>query len=148
MKTITFIILCIFIIIKSNAQVSQSSTLHQEILATDTAFFNAYNICDLETQAKHISDTIEFFHDKGGFTNDKKGLIESLKNNICNKVTRTLVPDSFEVYEIPDYGAVAMGYHTFYNKLEPDAPQKPGRFVMIYKKQNNVWQMTKALSLH
>ena len=130
------------------AQLPETDTLYQEILATDTAFFNAYNTCDLETQAKYIADDIEFFHDKGGFTNDKKGLIESLKNNICNKVTRTLVPGSFEVHGIAGYGAVAMGYHTFFNKLEPDAPQKPGRFVTIFKKNDGVWQMTKVVSLH
>ena len=130
------------------AQLPETDALYQEILAADTAFFKAYNTCDIEILTKHISENIEFFHDKGGFTNDKKGLVESIKNNICNKVTRTLISDSFEVHEIANYGAVAMGYHTFYNALEPDAPQKPGRFVMIYKKQNNVWQMTKVISLH
>lgn len=148
MKLFLTIIIVLTVTFSTKAQLPETSTLYQEILATDTAFFDAYNTCDLETMAKHISENIEFFHDKGGFTNDKNGLMKSLKNNICNKVTRTLVPNSFEVHEIPDYGAVSMGYHTFFNKLEPDAPQKPGRFVTIYKKQNDVWQMTKVISLH
>jgi len=75
------------------AQLPETDALYQEILAADTAFFKAYNTCDIEILTKHISENIEFFHDKGGFTNDKKGLVESIKNNICNKVTRTLISD-------------------------------------------------------
>lgn len=142
----TSILLCIPFV--GFTQVSEDSALCKEIFKMDTAFFKAYNECDLVTQAKYISKDLEFYHDKGGFSNDKQELLESLKNNICGKVTRTLVPGSFEVHEIPNYGAVALGYHTFYNKGDPDAPQKPGRFVNLVTKKDGVWQMTKVISLH
>ena len=40
--------------------------LFDEIMEMDKRFFHAYNNCDLETQASIYSDSIEFFHDKGG----------------------------------------------------------------------------------
>ncbi len=34
------------------------------------------------------------------------GLVEAIKNNICGKVTREMVPERLEVYPIYNYGAV------------------------------------------
>ena len=61
------------------------------------------------------ADDIEFYHDRGGLETSKKNLVESIHKNICGKVTRTLAPNSIEVYEIMGYGAVEFGYHSFKN---------------------------------
>ncbi|TVZ53245.1 nuclear transport factor 2 family protein [Dokdonia sp. Hel_I_53] len=149
MKIIFIVSFTLLFCLQSFAQLPKESSLYKEILAMDTAFFEAYNNCDLDAQDAMISEKIEFFHDKGGYTTDKQGLLESLKNNICGKVKRTLVEGSFEVHEIPNYGVVAMGYHTFYNKQEPDAEQKPGRFInLLTKNEKEIWQLTKVISLH
>ena len=122
--------------------------LYDTIVQLDQHYFNAYNSCDLKTQAALYSESIEFYHDKGGLMTDKQKLIDAIENNICGKVTRTLVPGSIEVYPIKDYGAVQMGYHKFYNNQEPTAPSKASRFIMIWQHNNDTWQITKVISLH
>ena len=122
--------------------------LHNEILQMDTKYFNAYNSCDMKTQAEMYDEDLEFFHDKGGLSTSKSDLLKALKKNICNKVTRTLIKGSVEVYPIKDYGAIQIGYHKFYNKQEPNAKSIPSKFIVIWKKKNNSWKITKVISLH
>ena len=113
--------------------------LHNQIVKMDAKYFNAYNTCDMETQTDLYNENIEFFHDKGGLLTDKKELLKSLKENICNKVTRTLIKGSIEVYPIKNYGAIEIGYHKFYNKEEPNAKSVPSKFIMVWKKEKNNW---------
>lgn len=122
--------------------------LHNQIVKMDAIYFTAYNNCDLETQADLYDENIEFFHDKGGLSTDKNGLLKALKENICNKVTRTLIKGSIEVYPIKDYGAIEIGYHKFFNKEEPNAKSIPSKFIMVWKKEKNTWKITKVISLH
>ena len=122
--------------------------LYNEIVNMDTKYFTAYNTCDMETQAAIYDEDIEFFHDKGGLATDKQGLLKSLKENICGKVTRTLIKGSIEVYPIKNYGAIQIGYHKFFNKEEPNAKSIPSKFIVIWKHQNKKWRMTKVISLH
>ncbi len=105
-----------------------------QIVAMDKAFFNAYNTCDLEKQSSIYSENIEFFNDKRGLMTSKEELLAGTKNNICGKVTRTLIEGSIEVYPINGYGAVEIGYHKFYNNQEPDAPSYPSKFIIMWKK--------------
>ena len=122
--------------------------LHTEILKMDTKYFNAYNSCDMKTQAEIYDEDLEFFHDKGGLMTSKSDLLRSLEKNICGKVTRTLIKGSVEVYPIKNYGAVQIGYHKFFNKEEPDAKSVPSKFIVIWKNKNNSWKITKVISLH
>ena len=122
--------------------------LHDAILAMDEEYFVAYNTCDLETQERMYADDMEFYHDIGGLMTDKAALIQALKDNICGKVTRELIPGSMEVYPIAGYGAVAEGYHKFFNKEEPNAPQKPSKFITIWKDTPAGWKMARIVSLH
>lgn len=122
--------------------------IHNEIVKMDSIFFNAYNTCDLKTQDELYSENLEFYHDKGGLMTSKKDILEGTKNNICGKVTRILIPNSIEVYPIKDYGAIEIGYHRFYNNQEPDAVSKPSKFIVVWKKENTTWKITKVISLH
>lgn len=122
--------------------------LYEKIVALDKQYFDAYNTCDMETQANMYAEDIEFFHDKGGLMTSKPDLLQSLKDNICDKVTRELVPGSIEVYPINNYGAIEIGYHKFYNSEEPDAISTPSKFIAVWKNTNENWQMTKVISLH
>ncbi|ARV07829.1 DUF4440 domain-containing protein [Polaribacter sp. SA4-10] len=153
-KILLAILMFLFSLIM-NAQVNEiqkykapNLELHNEIIKMDSIYFAAYNNCDMKTQAHLYDEKIEFFHDKGGFANDKTALLKSLKDNICNKVTRTLINGSVEVYPIKDYGAIQIGYHKFYNKEEPNAKSKPSKFIVVWKKENKNWKMTKVISLH
>jgi ketosteroid isomerase-like protein len=138
-----------------NAQVDEIPTykasnteLYKEISKMDSINFTAYNTCDIKTQAAIYADNLEFFHDKGGLSTDKKALLKALKDNICNKVTRTLIKGSIEVYPIHNYGAIQIGYHKFYNNQEPNAKSIPSKFVVVWKKENQSWKITKVISLH
>ncbi|HTI59622.1 nuclear transport factor 2 family protein [Mucilaginibacter sp.] len=122
--------------------------LYNTIVHMDSVYFNAYNTCDMATQAAIYSDSIEFYHDKGGLMTSKKDLLKALKDNICGKVTRVLVPGSIEVYPIGNWGAVEIGLHRFINHVESETPSKPDKFIVIWRLRDNKWQITKVVSLH
>lgn len=133
---------------ESLAQVPQDSALYQKIESLDAAYFTAYNTCDLDTQARLLDDALEFYHDQGGLSTSKPEILEALRVNICNKVTRSLVAGSMEVHEIKGFGAVALGLHRFHNREEPDAVSKPSRFVTVWKQNGEAWTMYRIISLH
>jgi hypothetical protein len=123
--------------------------LYDEIVYMDSVFFEAYNTCKLDMVNALFSDNIEFYHDQGGLTTDKKQIIEALKNNICGKVTRELKKGSIEVYPIPGYGAIEMGLHGFYNKKEKtNGPTRFSKFVHTWHKENGQWKLARVISLH
>ncbi len=122
--------------------------LYDTIVELDSIFFTAYNTCDLKKQSELISEDLEFYHDQGGLSTSKEGIMEAMEKNICGKVTRELVKGSIEVYEIPGFGAVQMGLHKFHNKAEPDAISKASKFVTIWKRNDEDWKMTRVISLH
>jgi ketosteroid isomerase-like protein len=122
--------------------------LYKTIASLDSTYFAAYNSCNMAKQAEMYAEDIEFFHDRGGLMTSKRDLLASIEKNICGKVTRTLVKGSIEVYPIHGYGAVEIGYHSFYNKQEPDAPMHPSKFIMIWHLKDGQWKINKVISLH
>ena len=128
--------------------VPQSVELYNAIVHMDSVYFNAYNSCDMETQARLYADSIEFYHDKGGLMTSKKDLLEAIKKNICGKVTREVVPGSIEVYPIASFGAVELGLHIFINHAEGDSRSKPDRFIIVWQQKNDTWQISRVISLH
>jgi hypothetical protein len=126
----------------------ESQALYDTILHMDSIYFHAYNTCDMVTQAALYSDSIEFYHDKGGLETNKQRLLEAIQKNICGKVTRVLVKGSVEVYPIAGYGAVEIGLHRFINHQESEIPSKPDKFILIWRHQNDRWQITRVISLH
>ena len=118
------------------------------IVAMDKEYFDAYNTCDMKKQASIYSEDLEFFHDKGGLSTSKQEILTSLEENICGKITRTLIDGSIEVYPIKDYGAIEMGYHKFYNNQEPGAKSKPSRFIIAWKNDGEKWLISKVISIH
>ncbi|HYV92724.1 MAG TPA: nuclear transport factor 2 family protein [Chitinophagales bacterium] len=128
--------------------VPASVELYDTIVHLDSLYFDTYNTCNLEKMSTMMSDDIEFYHDRGGVSTSKKEILEGIKKNICGKVTRTLVKNSIEVYPIHDYGAVEIGYHSFHNNEEPDAPSKDSMFIVIWQRKDGNWKMTRVISLH
>ncbi len=131
--------------------VPDDQQLHDTIVYLDSIFFAAYNTCDvnLEKYASFYDDSVEFYHDKGGFSNSKADIVEGTKKNVCGKVTRELVKGSIEVYPIKGYGAVEMGLHKFHNNTEKETtPSRAGKFVIIWQHKNNEWKIKKVISLH
>ncbi len=123
--------------------------LHDTVSMLDSIFFEAYNNCRLYVFDSLISEDIEFYHDQGGFSNSKSGLIESLKNNICGKVSRIILTGSIEVYQIPNFGAVQFGYHRFINSQEPpNSTSRYSKFVHTWKRESTGWKLFRVISLH
>jgi hypothetical protein len=126
----------------------QSQALYDTIVHMDSIYFHAYNACDMATQAALYADSIEFYHDKGGLETNKQRILEAIQKNICGKVTRVLVKGSLEVYPIAGYGAIEIGLHRFINHQESEIPSKPDKFILVWRHQNDRWQITRVISLH
>ncbi len=86
--------------------INSQAELDKAVAALDAALFDSYNRCDLEKFASFFTDDVEFYHDQGGVTLGKAALTDSVKKNICGKVTRELVPGTLQVYHMKGYGAV------------------------------------------
>ena len=129
--------------------IPESKELHDTVARLDSILFDAYNNCKLDIFASLVSDDIEFYHDRGGLSTSKPGLVTALKNNICDKVTRELLKGSIEVYPIPNYGAVEMGIHRFHNNQEKDGgPSRFSKFVHIWHREDGGWRLSRVISLH
>ncbi len=129
----------------------EDQNLYDTIVSMDSVFFEAYNTCNfnLDKYAAFYSDNIEFYHDQGGLMTSKKAIIDATKKNVCGKVTRELVKGSIEVYPIKNFGAVEIGFHKFHNNTEKEgAPSHAGRFVITWQNKDNVWKITRVISLH
>ena len=127
--------------------VPESRQLHDTIARMDSILFEAYNTCKLDIFESLISNDIEFYHDRGGLSTSKKDLVRSIQNNICGKVTREVLKGSIEVYPIPNYGAVEMGAHRFYN-IQEKGHSRFSRFVHIWHRENGEWRISRVISLH
>ena len=128
---------------------AQSSASPQSLFDTvqslDTKLFDAYNHCDLTTVSSMVAEDLEFYHDVTGFSAGRQSLLDGLKENICGKVTRELVPGTLEVYPIAHYGAVEIGVHRFHH---PGDPTNIGeaKFITLWQNEDGVWKITRALS--
>jgi hypothetical protein len=125
----------------------ESKELYDSIVRMDSVWEDSYNHCKMDVQEQIFSEDLEFYHDRGGVSTSKKGLIEALKKNICGKVTRELLKGSIEVYPIHDYGAVEMGYHRFHN-INERSTSRFARFIHIWRRENGQWKITRVISLH
>jgi hypothetical protein len=125
--------------------------LYDTIMRLDSSFFHAYNTCNtnLEQYAAFFLEDIEFYHDKGGLATSKADIVEGTRKYVCGKVTRQLVKGSTEVYPVADFGAIEIGYHTFWNHAEANSkPSRPGRFVIAWQRNPDGWKIKRVISLH
>lgn len=94
-----------------------SQALYDTILKMDKLLFDAFNSRDTATLKLLFTEDLEFYHDKGGLSRYAQNM-ENFKSNFANdnKLNRTLVNETTEVYPIKDYGAIQTGLHTFCHK--------------------------------
>jgi len=127
-----------------------AAELTRTVAALDTRLFDAYNRCDLDTLGAIVADDLEFYHDKTGLSRGRAPFIEALRNNICGKVHRDLVPGSLEVYPLRTYGAVEIGSHVFCDPRQTARcdPRTSGaaRFVMLWQNDGGPWKLTRVIS--
>lgn len=128
-----------------NHPASPGDPLATEIGALDAKVFGAYNSCDLATFAAFFDPGVAFYHDTGGATFERDAMVDGVRKYICGKVKRELIPASFHVYPIKDYGAIEEGEHRFCD-LATGQCEGIAKFVMVWAKRDGVWQITSVLS--
>src|SRR5580698_8657142 len=106
--------------------------------------FNAQNLDSLKT---FFSTDLEWFQDNGGLIHYDT-VFMNFKNNFDKglKLKRTLVKGSLEVHPIKNYGAIKIGVHQFRNMENGKEQLGTFKFVMIWRNQNDKWQITRVIS--
>jgi len=134
------------------ASIAVPSPADDGLLATDAAFWQAFNRCDAVAMGKLVAADIEFYHDKTGLTQGREALVNSLVKGPCGtpglRVRRELVADSVAVDTVPGYGAIVTGVHRFYAKQGEAAEFLDGdaRFAIVWHKAGTRWEMRRVLS--
>ena len=122
-----------------------SDPLYQTVAGLDTELFSAYNSCQLDKLGSLVAEDLEFYHDKTGLAIGRQLFIGAIKNNICGKVHRELVPGTLEIYPMEGFGAVEIGVHRF---THPGDPHNIGeaKFITLWQHKDGSWKMTRAIS--
>lgn len=124
--------------------------LTAEIRAVDTAMFDAFNHCDqpgqLEKYLAYFSPDLEFYHDNGGLAlGVEQQRVETAKY-VCGKFARELVPESYAVFPIKDFGAVSRGTHRFCH-FDSGRCEGEADFLIIYRREaSGGWKVTRVVS--
>ena len=153
-KTLLFLLLFAICVPRAAAQavlslndIKSQAELDKAIAALDGALFDSYNRCDLEKFSSFFADDVEFYHDQGGATLGRAALTDSIKKNICGKVTRELVPGTLQVHYMKGYGAVEMGVHRFHHPGHEDTEGVgEASFIHLWQYKDGVWKITRVIS--
>ena len=130
-------------------QTAPDDALFKQVASLDAKVFEAYNTCDLDTFASLFSDDVEFYHDKGGLMRGKPALVEAVKNNICGKTRRDLVPGTLEVHPMDGFGALEIGSHRFCDVKLKACDGKTGgvgKFIHLWQNSGGAWKITRVVS--
>lgn len=159
MAKYTHFILTFFIVFSSNvhAQIEKNDTLYKTIMSRDSLLFSVgLNTCNVIQMENLLSDQLEFYHDKDGFSDKKKFMVD-FKNGSCrpsntDKVRRALVEKSTEIYpmykEGKVYAVIQNGTHQFYRKEANLAERLTGaaKFTHVWVQENGEWKLKRSLS--
>jgi Domain of unknown function (DUF4440) len=131
--------------------------LTEAIRRADAEMFGMFFTgCDAGKLRTMVSDSLEFYHDKGGLvaTSGAQFVSEYAKNCEARKAPdawrsrRAMVPESLHVDSIPGFGAMEVGEHLFYER-QGDGPERlVGRagFAMVWQWDGGTWKLHRVLS--
>jgi Domain of unknown function (DUF4440) len=120
--------------------------LFDTVAALDQKLFDAYNKCDLATLGNIVTDDLEFYHDKTGLAVGKQIFVDSIRNNICGKTQRVLVPGTIEVYRLNHYGAVELGRHRFTHPGHEEIGVGEAKFITVWQFKDGDWKVSRVIS--
>jgi hypothetical protein len=135
-----------------HAQTRQSApedALFKQMASLDAQVFDAYNTCSLETFASFFAEDVEFYHDKGGLMRGRQALVDAVKNNICGKTRRDLVPGTLEVHAMDNFGALQIGMARFCDAKQKHCDGKTGgvgKFIHLWQNTGGAWKITRVIS--
>jgi hypothetical protein len=126
---------------------TQNKELFNTVAALDKALFDAVNGCDIDKVASLWADDAEFYHDKTGLMTGGKKITLAIKENLCGKVQRELVPGTLEVYPMEGYGAVEIGVHRFLHPFQQDhGVVGEAKFMHLWQLKEGKWKITRVIS--
>jgi len=121
--------------------------LFKTVESLDTGLFDAVNHCDMQKVDGYWADDAIFLHDRAPPLVGRKAIVESIKNNLCGKVVRELVPGSLEVQPLKDYGAVEIGVHRFLHPFAQDhGVVGEAKFIHLWQLKSGAWHITHVIS--
>src|SRR6478609_7796528 len=119
-RKINLILFSFFLCCSPFVFAQQSGELYNTIKRMDSLYFTAQNNCDLEKYASLLSEDLEFFHDKAGFTPSKQKEMEGMaifcgeEQRKRQPLRRELAKGSLKVFPMDKYGALEFCDHIFY----------------------------------
>ncbi len=126
---------------------STPPALYREIATQDSMMFAAFNTQNLGVFKSYFSNDLEWFQDNGGLIGYDT-VFMNFENNFKkeNKLTRKLLKKTLEVHPIKNYGAIEIGTHQFRHMENGREEIGIFKFLMIWKKTGNKWQITRVVS--
>jgi hypothetical protein len=149
----TAYISCIGLALLTSARPARAASLPmptgKQLTATvtklDANLFTAYNDCDLASFASYIAPHIQFYHDRSGLTVGRSKLVATIRNDICGKLRRVLVPGTLAVYPIPGYGALETGADQFC-ELRTGNCGFLSKFAQLWRYRDGTWLLSIVFS--
>jgi hypothetical protein len=122
--------------------------LFDKVAALDREVFDAGNRCDLEKLGPYFAEDLEFYHDNGGLVQrSRKEFLDAVRQNLCGKVRRELVPGTLEVHPMRGYGALEIGVHRFFRAgPENKEPTGEAKFIHLWQNRDGAWMITRVIS--
>ena len=121
--------------------------LKETIARMDAKMFDAFNAHDVDLLMSMFTEDLEFYHDKGGLTNQQQtregfsGMFGRTPD-----IHREMVKGSLEIYPIKDYGAMEIGRHRFCHKENGKDDCGTFGFAMVWRKTGDSWKISRVLS--
>jgi hypothetical protein len=137
--------------------IAEGEALVTAIRSADTQLFDLFFTgCDPEKLRNMVTETLEFYHDKGGVTASSgeefvRGYAQSCEAKKAPdawRSRRALVPESLHVDPIPGFGAMEVGEHLFYERRGDGPERLAGRagFAMVWRLEGDTWKLHRVLS--
>lgn len=141
-------------------QVAKDTELYKTLKSKDSILFDAaFNRCDVATLESLFTEDLEFYHDKGGFTDGRETFLKSVRENCARRnpsepqnSKRILMDGSLEVYPLYRdgelYGAIQHGVHSFEFLNDRKKYQKGdvAKFTHVWLLKDGQWQVRRELS--
>ncbi len=153
-RFITYLLLFPILLLFSVAAISQEKKvaatpkeLQLEIATMDSLLFSAYNARNIEKLKTFFTEDLEWYQDNGGLLS-----LQTVMDNFDGIfkrdyiLTRALVKGSMEVHPIKDFGAIETGSHQFSHTENGKLEVGTFKFLMIWKKGNKGWQVSRVVS--
>lgn len=153
-RVLFLLCLCLVLVARANAQsvppldkIQNQQELDKAVATLDAELFDGYNRCDLDKFGGLIDEHVEFYHDQGGITLGRAALVDSIRKNICGKVTRELVSGTLQVYFMKGIGAIEIGVHRFHHPGHEDTEGVgEARFIHLWQYKEGAWKVTRVYS--